>query len=74
MLVEECFYLAFVGVAESFGTDGDFVAVLIGALLGEGVDVVEGGKREGVQAEGGEGGRRDWATGVVGGASGGVVC
>lgn len=41
MLVEKGLYLAFVGVTESFWADSDFVAVLVGAFLGESVHVGE---------------------------------
>ena len=43
MLVEEHVHLLLIHVAHLFGRDGDLVAVLVGASVGDGVDVGDGG-------------------------------
>lgn len=43
MLVEEHVHLFLVHVAHLLGRDGDLVAVLVGASVGDGVDVGDGG-------------------------------
>jgi hypothetical protein len=66
MLVEEHFHLGFVDIAHGGGGDGDFIAVLVVAVAGEGVDGGEIGVVGVEDAEGGELGWRDGAGWVVG--------
>jgi hypothetical protein len=61
MLVEEHFHLGFVDIAHGGGGDGDFIAVLVVAVAGEGVDGGEIGVVGVEDAEGGELGWRDGA-------------
>ena len=66
VLVEEHPDLVLVNGAHLVRGDGDLVAVLVGALRGEGVDVGDGGAAPVEDAEVGEVGFRDGAAGVVG--------
>jgi hypothetical protein len=66
VLVEEAFYFLLVDVAHGGGGDGDFVAVLVRALLGERFYFVVGGDVLVEDAKVGEVGGGDGAAGVVG--------
>jgi hypothetical protein len=66
VLVEEHFHFGLVDLAHGGGGDGDFVAVLVVARLGEGVDCGEGGVVGVEDAEGRELRGGDGAGGVVG--------
>ena len=66
MLTEECFHFLLVDVAHSLRRDADFVAVLVAALGGQGVDEVDGWAVAVEDADGLEVGLGDGAAGVVG--------
>ena len=66
VLVEEHLDLVLVNGTHLVRGDGDLVAVLVGALRGEGVDVGDAGAAPVEDAEVGEVGFWDGAAGVVG--------